>query len=176
MGRYISVIVKNDIHNRKDKEATKRFILETIEKFKVQYDITDNQAFCLVVDDETEVYSLQNKFFKEIDTLDCADGYWHISIPSPYPFAFFDEYISIIHEIIRALGETEGWVCEDTLTWRGYDNYADGTFEEWMENLKRICNEEIPEFPTANQLKEWDVKGNPEWEKTLIYHITLDNV
>ena len=172
---YIGCVFENDFHNRNDKDATKTFLLKTIDVLKAHYKL-DDSAFRLEIDDEDDYYSIETNSLGEINTISLCDGIWCVSISQKYEFLFFSDlyYLNVLKEIAKTLGAKEMWVCNDLQTWRGRFIIYNRSLSDWFSYLKKEGIDYNNDFPSSSELPSYNQGCLSKYNKVPVFHVSIN--
>lgn len=151
MGVDVTHIVRNDFYNVEDRDASLRYVLDTINLLKSKLALDEDiDAFELNVDDDYNEITFCIPLYDVQFTL--HNGFWQIE--SYYHYCqivmltgdklWLREMIS---DIVRSLGQDEIWHAEEYYTWNG-GPIEDITcpLESWLSFAKEKYGGEIPTF------------------------------
>ena len=174
MGIYIGCVFENSFHKRNDLEASKAFMLETIDALKESYGL-DNNCFRLEIDEEDDYCGVEIDSLFEIFSISLCDGIWCVELSQKYGMLFYSDlhYLNMLKEIALFFGAKEMWVCDDLQIWRGDFCIYNKNLIQWMDYLRGKGIVNINEFPTPKELMCYEHNGSTRFPYDEVYHIRV---
>lgn len=175
MGVDITHIVRNDFYDVENREASLKYVHDTIDLLKAKLALDEDlESFELVVDDEYHEITFQVPLYDVEFTL--HNGFWQIE-----SFVHYCQIVmhkgdkfwlrETISDIVRALGRDEVWHAEEFYTWNGSPIEEVTTpFESWLSYVKDKLGKDIPEYDYEAILAQGDAHML-EYEP--VYHDSL---
>ena len=175
MGVDISHIIRNDFYEVNDLDKSKVYVQEIIEKLKKELLINAPEDDYFNLTQDTEYGDYETSFRLPVYDVDfnLQNGFWRIE-------SYFHYCRIVMHhgkyfylrrltfDLARALGKNEAWYAEENYTWNSNGcEYAETTFEQWMDYVHRNFKKDIPEYDEKAILAHGD---NYNWDIESVYH------
>lgn len=149
MGVDMSLVVRNNFNDRKNKAATLKQLQDTLLSLEMQF----GKGYFSIFDDGDNScpYIIDNRRLEELDiiSIELFDGFWLIDTPWRY-----HQYFGIsegefwlrkqMFRYVKLLGMSQAYVCSVYLTWNSsFWKESQTTFDYWFEECRKEEGQEI---------------------------------
>ena len=145
----LSHIIKHNFYQVSDKEASRKFVKETIEQLRSKLLIQDEEIPIFYEEEENETYFRLPVYDVEFYL---RNGFWEIESYYRYRqiiIRYDNGFVlrRLTYDLAMALGQKEAWYADEFHTWNGtFCEDTDTTFEQWITKVREEKGSEITEY------------------------------